>query len=113
MGVVANGFGLIIGASDGWGGGVARCRSSLRMYVPSVMFSVRFNVQECAWSYLHQQPIDIRAPSDATGCYSFRSWASPGHLQQQDYRQPAKDIAEGVAEHCGNMNLISNVFHRR
>jgi hypothetical protein len=43
MGVVANGFGLIIGASDGWGGGVARCRSSLRTYVPSNMFSARFN----------------------------------------------------------------------
>jgi hypothetical protein len=29
-GVVARGFGLIIGASEGCGGGVARCRSSLR-----------------------------------------------------------------------------------
>ena len=31
---VARGFGLTIGASDGWGGGVARCKSSLRSYVP-------------------------------------------------------------------------------
>lgn len=33
-GVVARGFGFIIGASEGCGGGVARCRSSLRIYVP-------------------------------------------------------------------------------
>ena len=31
---VARGFGLTTGASDGWGGGVARCKSSLRTYVP-------------------------------------------------------------------------------
>lgn len=34
-GVVARGFGLIIGASEGCGGGVARCKSSLRTYVPA------------------------------------------------------------------------------
>jgi hypothetical protein len=34
-GVVARGFGLIIGASEGCGGGVARCRSSLSTYVPA------------------------------------------------------------------------------
>lgn len=33
-GVVANGLGLTTGASDGWGGGVARRRSSLSTYVP-------------------------------------------------------------------------------
>ena len=33
-GLVASGFGLMIGASEGCGGGVARCRSSLRTYVP-------------------------------------------------------------------------------
>jgi hypothetical protein len=30
-GTVASGFGLMIGASDGWGGGVASRRSSLRV----------------------------------------------------------------------------------
>lgn len=34
-GVVARGFGLMAGASDGCGGGVARRRSSFRTYVPS------------------------------------------------------------------------------
>lgn len=34
-GVVAKGFGLITGASDGCGGGVARWRSSFRTYVPT------------------------------------------------------------------------------
>lgn len=34
-GVVASGFGLMTGASDGCGGGVARCRSSLSVYRPS------------------------------------------------------------------------------
>jgi hypothetical protein len=38
-GVVARGFGFIIGASEGCGGGVARCRSSLRMYVPAILFN--------------------------------------------------------------------------
>lgn len=33
-GVVARGLGLRTGASDGWGGGVARSRSSLSTYVP-------------------------------------------------------------------------------
>lgn len=33
-GVVASGFGLATGASDGWGGGVARRISSRKMYVP-------------------------------------------------------------------------------
>ena len=33
-GVVASGFGLTTGASDGCGGGVARCMSSRKMYVP-------------------------------------------------------------------------------
>ena len=37
VGSVASGFGLMIGASDGWGGGVARSRSSWRMYVPAVI----------------------------------------------------------------------------
>lgn len=34
VGVVARGLGLAIGASWGWGGGVARCRLSWRTYVP-------------------------------------------------------------------------------
>lgn len=34
-GFVARGFGLIIGASEGCGGGVARCKSSLSTYVPA------------------------------------------------------------------------------
>lgn len=38
-GVVARGLGFIIGASEGWGGGVARCKSSLRRYVPSHLVS--------------------------------------------------------------------------
>lgn len=33
-GVVARGFGFMIGASEGCGGGVARCRSSFSVYVP-------------------------------------------------------------------------------
>ena len=36
FGTVARGFGLTIGASDGCGGGVARRRSSFRMYVPAI-----------------------------------------------------------------------------
>ena len=35
IGAVARGLGLTVGASWGWGGGVARCRLSWRMYVPS------------------------------------------------------------------------------
>jgi hypothetical protein len=34
VGSVARGLGFMIGASDGWGGGVARRRSSWSMYVP-------------------------------------------------------------------------------
>ena len=34
-GVVASGFALIMGASEGCGGGVARCKSSFRTYVPT------------------------------------------------------------------------------
>ena len=34
-GVVASGFGLIMGPSCGCGGGVARCKLSCRKYVPS------------------------------------------------------------------------------
>lgn len=36
-GTVAKGFGLMIGASDGCGGGVARWRSSLSVYVPRAL----------------------------------------------------------------------------
>lgn len=36
-GVVARGFGLIIGVSEGCGGGVARWRSSLRTYTPAAV----------------------------------------------------------------------------
>lgn len=34
-GVVAKGFGLVVGASEGCGGGVARCRLSRSVYVPT------------------------------------------------------------------------------
>lgn len=34
-GVVARGFALVVGASEGWAGGVARCSSSRRVYVPA------------------------------------------------------------------------------
>lgn len=40
-GVVARGFGFMIGASEGCGGGVARCKSSFRTYVPAKGFSIR------------------------------------------------------------------------
>jgi hypothetical protein len=35
-GLVERGFGLTTVASEGCGGGVARCKSSLRMYVPMI-----------------------------------------------------------------------------
>ena len=38
--LVARGLGLMTGASDGWGGGVANCRSSRRTYVPSPAWNV-------------------------------------------------------------------------
>lgn len=38
-GVVARGFGFTTGASEGWGGGVARCKSSFKVYVPAITFS--------------------------------------------------------------------------
>lgn len=36
-GRVDRGFGFGTVASEGWGGGVARCKSSLRVYVPVVL----------------------------------------------------------------------------
>ena len=42
VGVVARGLGLTMGASWGWGGGVARCRLSWRMYVPGASCKRRY-----------------------------------------------------------------------
>lgn len=51
VGPVARGLGFKTGASDGCGGGVARCRSSLRWYVPIRTRSVSERVPRCYHPY--------------------------------------------------------------
>lgn len=96
-GVVASGLGLIMGASDGCGGGVARCRSSFRIYVPAIAFS------ECSWSsvrhmYLLQPLIEMPGQQDATGCYSSQPWGRVRHFA--DCTPPGTDILGEVVAHC-------------
>lgn len=44
-GVVARGFGFIMGASDGCGGGVAKCKSSRSRYVPVFRLNMSYHVK--------------------------------------------------------------------
>jgi hypothetical protein len=52
---VARGLGFAMGASDGCGGGVARKRSSRRMYVPKTTVNACAIPLSVGRIYLHQQ----------------------------------------------------------
>lgn len=66
-GVVARGFGLMVGASEGCGGGDARCRSSRRVYVP-INLHQKLTPPRSLGFYLLQQLIDIRGLTGDPGC---------------------------------------------
>ena len=63
-GTVARGLGLMIGASDGWGGGVARCKSSLRWYVPIVQRGVSKLILQHFNTWVFVSATHLRRPAE-------------------------------------------------
>lgn len=63
-GAVLRGLRLVMGASEGWGGGVARNMSSFSVYVPveSIVICQRWCHIRGLETYLHQQKTDARGP---------------------------------------------------
>ncbi len=105
-GVVASGFGLTMGASEGWGGGVARSKSSLRTYVPIAALQRPVLERGGAASneagrgrgaYPLQQETGLR---ELTICCWSRSWGSHDPRREQHCMPPGWDIsAEGGARY--------------
>ena len=79
-GAVASGFGFAFWCSDGCGGGIARCRSSCRTYVPDSFSGVEQVSKDAAWiTFTNSQLIlwTRRMAKGVTGiqCNSgHRSW---------------------------------------
>lgn len=110
-GRVDSGFGFGTVASEGWGGGVARCKSSLSVYVPGgFQYVSRDTVR--AWSvvvYLLQPGIAIRDPSDSIAYCSSLSWEQD--VYHRRHKAPWWDIVAGEVAHWNS--IVSVCVGRR
>lgn len=102
-GDVARGFGFIIGASEGCGGGVASCRSSFNTYVPGDVQHCDFSIDNQRFqqrTYLHPPPIGTPVQTDGSINCSSQSSVTLVHLLPRGCTQPGKGILEGEVGHC-------------
>ena len=78
-GVVARGFGLLVGASEGCAGGPARCRSSRSVYVPVGHGQKLIRSSRSLGHHLRPPLIGIRDLKGDRRYLSFRPLEGPYH----------------------------------